>query len=93
MDLSATLSVVLAVATITIATAVAVAVIVARARRVQQISKRTTRRSRRHELHWTAIRYRNQGILGADLQEVVCRQANCSPGEADAAIVRVGADL
>ncbi len=64
-----------------------------RALAVQRVSRRTELRTRRHELHWTAIRLRNLGYLGADLQETICRETNCSPDEADAAILRVGADL
>ncbi|MCB0993259.1 MAG: hypothetical protein R2770_12655 [Acidimicrobiales bacterium] len=93
MGTSTTLSVVLGVVVLGAVAVAALAVIVERARRVQRMSSMGNGRSRRHELHWTAIRFRNQGLQGTDLQEAVCRQANCAPREADAAIFRVGADL
>ncbi len=64
-----------------------------RVNEVQRVTDRSEVRMRRHELHWTAIRLRNQGYTGEDLQEIICRETNCSPTDADAAIMRVGADL
>lgn len=93
MGSATTLSVVLAAIVVAGAVVASVAVIVERIGRLRRVSAPTSVRSRRHELHWIAIRYRNYGITGSDLQEVVCREANCSPGEANAAIFRVGADL
>lgn len=92
-DLSATLGVVLMALLLSAAVAATVFAICQRALTVQQVAKRSEQRSRRHELHWTAIRLRNLGYNGNDLQEGVCRETNCSPTEADSAILRVGADL
>ncbi|MBN4059638.1 hypothetical protein JYT35_00805 [Acidimicrobium ferrooxidans] len=60
---------------------------------VRHVNKRSEVRGRRHELHWTAIRLRNQGFMGRELQEGVCMLGNCTPADADAAILRVGAEL
>jgi len=67
-------------------------VMISRARGLSQLGVRQQRRSRDQELHWTAIRLRSEGRQGHELQELLCSETNCTPGEADLAIFRVGAN-
>ena len=68
-------------------------VLVTRTRRIVTLNHRQGHRGREHELHWAAIRLRSNGHKGADLQEMLCTPTNCTPQQADDAIVRVGADV
>ena len=92
-DLFATLGTMTLALMLSLGVAAIVFAVGQRALAVQRVTKRTEQRTRRHELHWTAIRLRNLGYLGTDLQETICRETNCAPDEADAAILRGGADL
>jgi len=88
-----TLSTIAVVLIVFLTVAAIVSAIAQRLLDVRHVNKRSEVRGRRHELHWTAIRLRNQGFMGGDLQEGVCMLGNCTPADADAAILRVGADL
>jgi len=89
----ATLSAIAVVLIISLTVAAIAFAIAQRLLDVRHVNKRSEVRGRRHELHWTAIRLRNQGFMGHELQEGICMLGNCTPADADAAILRVGADL
>ena len=91
--IATTLSVIAIALIISLTVAAIASAIAQRLLDVRHVNKRSQVRGRRHELHWTAIRLRNQGVMGHELQEGVCMLGNCSPADADAAILRVGADL
>jgi hypothetical protein len=92
-DWDTTISVIVGAIALAAAAVLAFYVMMERARTLRYVTRRAGRRGREHELHWTAIRFRNQGLLGEDLQEAVCQWANCSPTDANIAILRVGADI
>jgi hypothetical protein len=89
----ATLSAFIAVLVLTTTAVFSGGVLISRTRTVAALSRRQGQRGREHELHWAAIRLRSNGHQGSDLQEMLCALTNCSPTDADRAIIRVGADV
>ncbi|MEM9609656.1 MAG: hypothetical protein AAGA99_19685 [Actinomycetota bacterium] len=58
--------------------------------RAQRLRKVTgSDRERFATAYWSALRAHSAGLRDSDLQDAICRDAGCSPVEADAAIALV----